>query len=56
MKPTSGEKIAQGLKVYISADMDGVAGVVGNEQLVPEGFEYEKFREYMTAEVNAPRR
>jgi len=33
--------------------MEGVAGVVGREQLVPEGFEYEKFREYMTAEVNA---
>jgi len=41
------------MKVYISADMEGIAGVVGREQLVPEGFEYEKFREFMTAEVNA---
>ena len=41
------------MKVYISADMEGVAGVVGREQLVPEGFEYEKFRNFMTAEVNA---
>jgi len=41
------------MKVYISADMEGIAGVVGREQLVPDGFEYEKFRVFMTAEVNA---
>lgn len=41
------------MKVYISADMEGIAGVVGREQLVPEGFEYERFRAFMTAEVNA---
>lgn len=44
---------AQSLKVYISADMEGIAGVVGESQLGPEGFEYSQFREYMTAEVNA---
>lgn len=44
---------AQSLKVYISADMEGVAGVVTSEQLGPSGFEYERFREFMTAEVNA---
>lgn len=43
----------QELKVYISADMEGVVGVVTNEQLGPSGFEYERFREFMTAEVNA---
>lgn len=42
-----------GLKIYISADMEGVVGAVTGEQLSPGGFEYEKFREYMTAEVNA---
>lgn len=42
-----------GLKIYISADMEGVVGAVTDEQLSPGGFEYEKFREYMTAEVNA---
>lgn len=42
-----------GLKVYISADMEGVAGAVTGEQLGPGGFEYERFREFMTAEVNA---
>ncbi len=41
------------LKIYISADMEGVAGVVTGEQLGPDGFEYERFREFMTAEVNA---
>lgn len=41
------------LKVYISADMEGVAGVVSAEQLGPTGFEYGRFREFMTAEVLA---
>lgn len=38
-------------KLYISADMEGVAGVVTEQQLGPAGFEYERFREFMTAEV-----
>ena len=41
------------LKVYISADMEGIAGVVTNEQLSPQGFEYERFRGFMTNEVLA---
>jgi len=41
------------MKVYISADMEGVAGVVGEQQLTPQGFEFQQFREFMTAEVNA---
>ncbi|MGH7491339.1 MAG: M55 family metallopeptidase [bacterium] len=40
------------LKIYISADMEGVAGVVSGEQLGPTGFEYQRFREFMTQEVN----
>ncbi len=46
---------AQGVqpKLYISADMEGVAGVVTGEQLGPGGFEYERFREFMTREVLA---
>ncbi len=43
----------RGLKVYISADMEGVVGTVTADQLGPSGFEYERFREIMTAEVNA---
>jgi len=41
------------LKVYISADMEGVAGVVTGDQLGPPGFEYERFRGFMTNEVLA---
>jgi len=41
------------LKIYISADMEGIVGVVTNEQLGPQGFEYQRFREFMTQEVNA---
>lgn len=40
-------------KLYISADMEGLAGVVTGEQLGPGGFEYERFREFMTQEVLA---
>lgn len=41
------------LKVFISADMEGVAGVVTADQLNPSGFEYGSFRGFMTAEVLA---
>jgi len=41
------------LKIYISADMEGLAGAVTGEQLGTDGFEYQRFREFMTAEVNA---
>ena len=41
------------VKVYISADMEGIAGVVTGEQLGPQGFEYQRFREFMTNEVLA---
>ena len=40
-------------KVHISADMEGIAGVVSPDQLGPTGFEYQRFREFMTAEVIA---
>jgi D-amino peptidase len=41
------------VRIYISADMEGVVGVVTGEQLGPTGFEYGRFREFMTQEVNA---
>ena len=41
------------LKIYISADMEGLAGAVTSEQLGPSGFEYGQFRKFMTAEINA---
>jgi len=40
-------------KVYISVDMEGVAGVVTNEQLGPAGFEYARARQFMTDEALA---
>jgi D-amino peptidase len=51
--PPSGDTGDDSLKIYISADMEGVVGVVTDQQLGPDGFEYERFREFMTAEVNA---
>lgn len=44
---------AKKLKVYISVDMEGVAGTVTADQLGPSGFEYARFREFMTREALA---
>ena len=41
------------VKVYISVDMEGIAGVVTSDQLGPTGFEYERAREWMTGEALA---
>jgi D-amino peptidase len=41
------------LKVFISVDMEGIAGVVTADQLGPKGFEYTEFRGFMTAEALA---
>ncbi|MDQ3063362.1 MAG: M55 family metallopeptidase [Acidobacteriota bacterium] len=41
------------MKIHISSDMEGVVGAVTAEQLGPTGFEYQRFREFMTQEVNA---
>lgn len=49
----SGASAQDGLKVYISADMEGVVGAVTGDQLGPTGFEYGTFRRLMTNEVNA---
>ena len=39
------------MKVYISADMEGVVGVVTGDHLGPGGFEYQRAREFLTQEV-----
>ena len=55
----AGSGIASGqtpapLKIYISADMEGVGGVsTWDKQSGPKGPDYEKFRRLMTLEVNA---
>lgn len=41
------------LRVFISADMEGISSAVSSDQMSPEGFEYAGFRKLMTAEVNA---
>ena len=41
------------LRVHISVDMEGVVGVVTGDQLGPTGFEYARFREFMTREALA---
>jgi D-amino peptidase len=45
------EDPAKKWKVYISVDMEGVAGAVTADQLGPSGFEYERFRHFMTDET-----
>jgi len=49
----AGKTSAGKLKVYISVDMEGVAGTVTADQLLPSGFEYERFRRFMTDEALA---
>jgi len=42
-----------GRRIFVSVDMEGIAGVVTAEQLGPQGFDYARFRELMTEEANA---
>jgi D-amino peptidase len=51
--PVAGQAPSRPSKVFISVDMEGIAGVVQPAQLGPSGFEYGKAREWMTAEVKA---
>lgn len=44
---------AEELRIYISADMEGVTGVASRTQNSPEGRDYERYRSQMTADVNA---
>jgi D-amino peptidase len=50
---TSTDAQARKLKVHISVDMEGIVGVVTGDQLGPTGFEYARFREFMTREALA---
>src|ERR1700758_1887553 len=52
-KPQTSAPGAKKLKIYISVDMEGIAGVVTADQLGPGGFEYERFRHFMTDEAVA---
>ncbi|MBK5254624.1 MAG: M55 family metallopeptidase [Vicinamibacteria bacterium] len=52
-QPTRSQAQIPKLKVHISVDMEGIAGVVTGDQLGPAGFEYARFREFMTREAMA---
>lgn len=41
------------LKVYISADMEGISGIVHSDQVSPEGHDYNIARKWMTEDVNS---
>jgi D-amino peptidase len=45
--------LAAALRIFVSVDMEGIAGVVSGDQLSSSGFEYERFRGLMTEEANA---
>jgi D-amino peptidase len=41
------------MKIYISADMEGVTGVTHSQDVIPGRSQYERFRGLLTADVNA---
>ena len=47
------EKAQKGLKVFISVDMEGVAGVIHWDDVSRRGDDYSLFRKLMTQETNA---
>ena len=44
---------SEGLKVFISVDMEGITGVVTSEECSRTGQDYNYFRKIMTQETNA---
>lgn len=46
-------KSSNGLKVFISVDMEGITGVVNWEEVSRDGKDYDYFRRIMTKETNA---
>jgi len=41
------------MRIYISADMEGVTGVTHSQDVIPGRAQYENFRRFLTADVNA---
>ena len=41
------------MRVFISADMEGVSGVTHPQDVIPGRSQYERFRRFLTADVNA---
>jgi D-amino peptidase len=46
-------QVARGVKIFISVDMEGLAGVVTSSDVSPSGADYAHFRAIMAAETNA---
>ncbi len=51
--PTKAAQNQEGLKVFISVDMEGVSGVINWEDVSRNGKDYNLFRRLMTEETNA---
>jgi D-amino peptidase len=51
--PAAFAQSGDGLKVFISVDMEGIAGVVNSEETGRSGQDYDYFRTVMTKETNA---
>ncbi len=41
------------MKVFVSIDMEGVSGVTDPDDVLPNGLEYQRCREFMTSDANA---
>jgi D-amino peptidase len=44
------------VRVFISADMEGVTGVTHPQDVIPGRSQYERFRRFLTADVNGRHR
>ncbi|HXH06465.1 MAG TPA: M55 family metallopeptidase, partial [Vicinamibacterales bacterium] len=51
--PSGAQGARPGKKVYISADMEGISGISGDDQLAPGQPEYARSRRLMAEDVNA---
>ena len=49
----NGRKRELSMNIYISADIEGISGVVNSTHTMPQGYDYHKARKLMTDEVNA---
>ena len=49
----SSDALAQGKKVYISVDMEGISGITGDDQTSAGGAEYGRSRKLMAEDANA---
>ena len=41
------------MKVFISVDMEGISGITDPEDVLPDGADYQRGREFMTGDANA---